>query len=364
MAGNTNDDDEELKEQQHFQHVIDTFMYYKSSSQKRVQRKIKAFETLSKKQQDMIPTLKIRLERALKAVDINFEFIKNIVFCADEMFVNSDMKNGINQGDSEPITKDDIDRVLSTLSQCVRDWSSDGEEERKMCYEPIINELSELYPTDVFDRKKINVLIPGAGLGRLLFDISQNGFNCHGNEFSLYMLFASNFILNYCPKVGCVTVFPWIHHTSNVLSNDDQMREVKLPDVNTQEMDGERISMGAGDFLEVYTKPNCWDCIAMSFFLDTAHNVIEYIEKVWQILKPGGYWINFGPLLYHFADVADQFSIELTYDELRKVILEDFKFKLIKEQTGVKATYVQNKESMLKTEFECIFFVVQKPLLV
>ena len=123
MAGNTNDDDEELKEQQHFQHVIDTFMYYKSSSQKRVQRKIKAFETLSKKQQDMIPTLKIRLERALKAVDINFEFIKNIVFCADEMFVNSDMKNGINQGDSEPITKDDIDRVHSTLSQCVRDWS-------------------------------------------------------------------------------------------------------------------------------------------------------------------------------------------------------------------------------------------------
>lgn len=37
-----------------------------------------------------------------------------------------------------------------------------------------------------------------------------------------------------------------------------------------------------------------WDCVATCFFIDTAHNVIEYIETIWKILKPGGVWINLG----------------------------------------------------------------------
>lgn len=37
-----------------------------------------------------------------------------------------------------------------------------------------------------------------------------------------------------------------------------------------------------------------WDCVATCFFIDTAHNVIEYMETIWKILKPGGAWINLG----------------------------------------------------------------------
>ena len=36
----------------------------------------------------------------------------------------------------------------------------------------------------------------------------------------------------------------------------------------------------------------------MVFFLDTAHNVVTYIETVWKILKPGGYWVNLGTSVY------------------------------------------------------------------
>ena len=32
------------------------------------------------------------------------------------------------------------------------------------------------------------------------------------------------------------------------------------------------------------------------YFIDTAHNVIAYIENISKILKPGGYWINLGKL--------------------------------------------------------------------
>ena len=43
---------------------------------------------------------------------------------------------------------------------------------------------------------KVSVLVPGAGLGRLAFDIAQHGYCCQGNEFSVFMLLGSNFILN------------------------------------------------------------------------------------------------------------------------------------------------------------------------
>lgn len=64
-----------------------------------------------------------------------------------------------------------------------------------------------------------------------------------------------------------------------------------------------------------------WDCVATCFFIDTAHNIIEYVERLWKILKPGGVWINFGPLLYHFEDIPNEKSFELSYTDLRSIIL-------------------------------------------
>ena len=46
------------------------------------------------------------------------------------------------------------------------------------------------------DPSKISVLVPGAGLGRLAYEIAKQGYSCQGNEWSLFMLMASNFILN------------------------------------------------------------------------------------------------------------------------------------------------------------------------
>ncbi len=42
----------------------------------------------------------------------------------------------------------------------------------------------------------MRVLCPGAGLGRLVFEVVCRGYACQGNEFSYFMLFVSNFVLN------------------------------------------------------------------------------------------------------------------------------------------------------------------------
>ena len=92
-----------------------------------------------------------------------------------------------------------------------------------------MNTITALYPTN---REQVKVLVPGAGLGRLAFEIAREGFECQGSEFSLYMLFASNFILNNCQTVDCFKIQPYIHQFCNNLSSKDQLREIHFPDID------------------------------------------------------------------------------------------------------------------------------------
>ncbi|PIK52150.1 putative UPF0586 protein C9orf41-like, partial [Apostichopus japonicus] len=219
------------------------------------------------------------------------------------------------------VTGFDMEKVKTTLKQFVRDWSVDGKIERDACYSPIIREIEDLFPVNGISRSSISVLVPGAGLGRLAFEIARKGYISQGNEFSLFMLIASNFVLNRSPSEECFTIFPWLNNFNNLKCLKDQIRGVKFPDVNPSSLpEDSSFSMIAGDFLDVYTSPACWDCVATCYFIDTAHNVIEYIETIFKILKPGGYWINLGPLLYHFENFPDEPSIELSYDVLKQVI--------------------------------------------
>jgi hypothetical protein len=49
--------------------------------------------------------------------------------------------------------------------------------------------------------------------------------------------------------------------------------------------------------VKLFVDTDVFDCVATVFFIDTAHNVIAYIETIYNILKPGGYWINLGKKL-------------------------------------------------------------------
>ena len=64
-----------------------------------------------------------------------------------------------------------------------------------------------------------------------------------------------------------------------------------------------------------------WDSIITCFFLDTGNNIIEYIEIIYNIMKDDGIWINFGPLLYHYAEMENECSIELSWEEVKNVII-------------------------------------------
>lgn len=144
------------------------------------------------------------------------------------------------------------------------------------------------------------------------------------------------------------------------------LRAVRVPDVCPSEyidvLARCEFSMAAGDFVEVFGEAEPCDAIVTCFFVDTAHNVAEYVRVIFDALAPGGVWLNLGPLLYHYADApASEQSIELELDELLRVA-ERVGFRLLAPVEWRACTYAGDARSMLQSVYECAFFQCERPL--
>ncbi|KAL4717871.1 hypothetical protein ACJJTC_005716 [Scirpophaga incertulas] len=375
---NINEEIDEVKERAHFIAVVNAFKFYKLCSLDRIHKSEKIITSLPLSHQRRLEKYKSYLSKFKKCLDVNNSVVHMIIQDVNTMFENVDHSNSIEINGTESFGRDynkcsllsqkqhkmqhDVEKVQSVLKNIVRDWSEHGAMEREQCYKPILDEIEERFPCDDYNElSHVRVLVPGAGLGRLAWEIAARGYMCQGNEFSLFMLFASNFILNRCSEPNMYTVHPWVHQYVNHLTCEHQLVGAQFPDVRpTGDRPNHNFSMTAGDFLKVYSPGEDWDCVATCFFIDCAPNVIEFVERIYAILKPGGYWINLGPLLYHYSDMTTENSIEPPYDILVEVI-RDVGFEVLKEETAVKTKYAQNPNSMMQHEYNSVFFVCKKP---
>jgi carnosine N-methyltransferase len=213
-------------------------------------------------------------------------------------------------------TPNDIEKARSTLRQFYRDWSKEGEAERKACFEPVMIDLKEERASS--GKETMTVLVPGAGLGRFVFDLCCDGFRTEGNEISYHQLLASSYILNCCPEAEKHKLHPWVHSFSNHKHRSRQLQTIKVPDVHpgrvleklaetqNQRQPGD-MSMSASDFICLYgdnRHRDAFDAVATVFFIDTSPNLIRYIQTIQNCLKTGGIWTNLGPLLWHFENSA------------------------------------------------------------
>lgn len=356
-------EDVDTQEREHFIRIVRAFKAYRHYSLRKVTEKEAYIKTLPAHHQLLLRSYQCHLEEQRTCIEHNAEIINLILRDVDSMFENlqpQPMVEEDNPGNTMLVS--DIEKVQSTIRQIVRDWSPSGAHERSQCYGPIINKIEQLFPQDTVCAEEINILVPGAGLGRLAYELAKRGYTCQGNEFSLFMLFASNFVLNKCRGLNTLRVYPWVHAGSNLLTNGDQLRPATFPDTNPSDLHPQaQFTMAAGDFLEIYTTEAAWDCIATCFFIDCANNIVSFIETIYNILKPGGYWVNLGPLLYHFADQPGEPSIEPSFEEV-KAIAVGLGFELTVEDMGLHTAYTQNTQSMLRYEYRSVFFVARKPL--
>lgn len=352
--------DQEIQEREYFQRIVHVFKSYKSLTDLWVDRKVEYVKTFPSDQQQLLASYSKHLQDLKVCVAHNADIIQLIISDVENMFENVQHDDD-KSTKKRPILANDLDKVYTTVRQIVRDWSAVGAAERNLCYGPILDAIEKKYPKNDVNRSLIGVLVPGAGLGRLSYELASRGFACQGNEFSLFMLFASNFVLNRCSGVDSLRIYPWVHNTCNVVSPQHQLTPVSFPDVNPSDLPSSaQLTMAAGDFLEIYTEANTWDCVATCFFIDCASNIVSFLQAIFNILKPGGMWVNLGPLLYHYAEQEGDQSIEPSYEHLIEMVRK-VGFEVKEETLDVKTTYTQNPASMLKYEYNSVFFIANKP---
>ncbi|WWD08395.1 hypothetical protein V865_006507 [Kwoniella europaea PYCC6329] len=308
------------------------------------------------------------------------------------------------------------DKIRSTLRSFVRDWAIEGRRERKACYDPCLEALEKYYPlpesedesvAEILgesdgdgkrsierDRGTIRVLVPGCGLGRLAMEIAARGFASQGNEFSSYMLIASDWVLNHTTHRHSHTIYPYLHSFSNHLSTmHNLLLRVQIPDICPSDVlgngQGGAFSLVAGDFEEIYgpsswelpaaptteegwednegdgqvCQKGRWGAVVTCFFIDCARNVLNYLRIIHTILADDGVWINIGPLLWHFENSPKkgpkgEGSIELSLDEVKE-LARRVGFD-IKEEKMIKTTYTGIPDGMLKHEYNAAFWVATK----
>ncbi|PPQ96317.1 hypothetical protein CVT26_005680 [Gymnopilus dilepis] len=261
-------------------------------------------------------------------------------------------------------TESDMDKLRSTLKQLVRDWSEEGKAERDVCYKPMIEALVQHFAdVSAEDRRKVKVLVPGSGLGRLSWDVAHLGFACQANEFSHYMLLTSYFVLNKTAQIKQHTFHPYVHSFSNAPNKESILQKISIPDVNPSDLPpGSDFSLVAGDFEEIFDneeQDGQWDAVLTCFFIDTAKNIVNYLRILHRILRPGGVWINLGPLLWHWENnTTNDISIELDMEEV-KTLAKEIGFEISNERT-IDTTYTNNAQSMLGYVYNASFWTATK----
>jgi carnosine N-methyltransferase len=297
-----------------------------------------------------------------------------------------------------PVNPTDQEKAHSTVKQLYRDWGAEGAVERRACYDPVLTALDEEYKhIPRSQRGMIKVLVPGAGLGRFVFEVNRAGYAVEGNEISYHQIIASNYILNFTTQAEQFELYPWIHGFSNHLSRQDQLQKVLVPDIHpatelqkvaadSEKHTFERMSFSSADFCVAYKEADSHEsfhAVTSIFFIDTAPNVIKYIEAVYHCLKKGGIWVNLGPLKWHFENsphgdtdvknkgrassvitaddgIGDPGSVELTEDEVVALVAE-MGFTIEKHETmQISTGYIGNPKSMSQGIYHPSFWVARK----
>jgi len=284
----------------------------------------------------------------------------------------------------------DHQRVNSTLLAIAREWSVDGANERSDIYGPILEELQQrLSPSpkanlqeepDTDEEGEVTVLVLGSGLARLPFEIAARfagRVKVLANESSVSALFAANFVLNRCERVDNFRIYPYVSDLTDRVTSRAVTCPVAFPDIDViKERAGKfKFQMLPGDFealcnTSVLPEESA-DCVVTCFYLDSVKNILTCVEKIWQVLRSGGIWINLGDLecryKRNFEETRDEDStcttaplVNLPWTTLKQVLTKDFKFELLKEEILEPSYFGFQGSSMRQNVIKCPFFVCQK----
>jgi carnosine N-methyltransferase len=144
------------------------------------------------------------------------------------------------------------------------------------------------------------------------------------------MLLAHRYMLslntgNRTAKPNMHEFHPNINWWSHQKTTKSLIRSITFPDIIPTTDALENLNIVEGDFVTSFLpqEEGKFDAVVSLFFIDTARNLVDYLETIYKLIKPGGYWVNLGPLLYGTAPL-----VELSLDEVL-IVSEKLGFELM-----------------------------------
>lgn len=264
----------------------------------------------------------------------------------------NDSTNGL-ETDEQPY--EDAAQIIAHIT---RDWTAGGAPIREMTYKWIVDQLWN-YHRETNDTSICSpVLVPGAGMGRLAYDIAfshervntqrdapENNtilhrfpFEVEAADSSVVMASAAHHILNLGTDQQH-EIYPFVNDPfTNEVDTEKRWRSMLFPEntvlralkhLNSQPheifVNEPSLSYTIGDFVTTYAsnaKQGMYGSIATCYFIDTATNIHEYILTIKNLLRRGGLWINLGPVQWH-----RNAQLQPSVNELRQMI-ELFGFQI------------------------------------
>lgn len=172
------------------------------------------------------------------------------------------------------------------------------------------------------------------------------------------------------PNINVHNIQPFAHWFSHQRSNDSLFRSIPFPDVVPRF--SSKLELIEDDFLKPATPYQSknpaghsgYDFVVTLFFIDTSINVFSTIEKIYSLLRPGGTWINLGPLLWPGGAQA---KVELSLEEVMLAV-KDIGFVI--DQGGsaddsrrprtIECEYAHDQNAMMHWVYHAEFWVATK----
>jgi hypothetical protein len=300
-----------------------------------------------------------------KLDDVEELIFENLMICKD-IIHNAMEYYGVTQQELDKHIKEaegsarqaDSYSAGQTLKHFVRDWADEGSKERNDAFPCILSTISNL-KGDLSEGQPLKVMLPGSGVGRLGHEVAKlggrlffkvlgrhadayAGFEVTENEWSMYMNVAYRFLENRTTPHS-FAVHPFIDGLSHHTTTSDLLRKVTVPNSSPDPS----VLLVEGDFNNAFNdQGGQYDVVVTHFFIDTARNLMSYFDTIQFLLKPGGKWLNFGPLLYGTGPF-----VQLSLDEIIAVVEEmGFEFEDIGDECGT-LTFQDKKVRSTEAEY-------------
>lgn len=186
--------------------------------------------------------------------------------------------------------------ITESLNHLVRDYNSEYfHNEVQPLVEYICKEIDSALLSIEAD-----IIVPGSGAGRIAYEISRKAtkskvYSIEMNSL-MYVLNSAVFKADEVLKVS-----PYALDFSNHLSLENQTKSFEIATKDFEQL--ENLELICDNFLKFVPANKDNDNAAIvvtAFFMDTAENILEYMEKIESLKKYYGkiHWINIGPLKY------------------------------------------------------------------